>query len=57
MLYRGVGKPQSLAEAAKAVRDDSRGSQQGQISVRIRRFILRLAGYKILVGTGPSSRR
>ena len=38
-------------------RDDPRGSQQGQFSVRIRRFILRLAGYTILVGTGPSSRR
>jgi hypothetical protein len=57
MLYRGLGKPQSLAEAAKVVRGDPRGSQQGQISVRIQRFILRLAGYKILVGTGPSSRR
>jgi hypothetical protein len=57
MLYQGVGKPQSLVEAAKAVRDDSRGSRQGQMSVRIQRFILRLAGYKPLVGTGPSSGR
>jgi hypothetical protein len=39
-----VGKPQSLEEAAKAIRDDPRGSQQGQLSVRSRRFILRLAG-------------
>jgi hypothetical protein len=56
-LYRGVGNPQSLAEAAKAVRGDPRGSQQGQIKVQIRRFILHFAGYKTLVGTGPSSRR
>jgi hypothetical protein len=52
-----VGKPQPLAGAAEAVRGDHRGSQQGQVSVRILRFILRLAGYKILVGTGPSSSR
>jgi hypothetical protein len=43
--------------AAKAVRDDSRGSQQRQVSVRIQKFILRLAEYKTLVGFGPSSRR
>jgi hypothetical protein len=29
----------------------------GADGVRIRRFILRLAGYKTPVGTGPSSRR
>jgi hypothetical protein len=29
MLYRGVGKPQSLVEATKAVRDNSRGLSAG----------------------------
>jgi hypothetical protein len=35
----GRGQAPTLAMAAKAVRDDSRGSQQGQVSVRIQRFI------------------
>jgi hypothetical protein len=51
------GSAPTLAMAAEAVRDDSRGSQQGQVSVRIQKYILRLAGYKTLVGTGPSSRK
>jgi hypothetical protein len=46
-----------LRRQAQALRSHPRGSQQGQVSVRTQRFILRLAGYKILVGTGPSSRR
>jgi hypothetical protein len=41
----------------ETLRGDPRGSQHGLISGRIKRFILRLAGYRTLVGTGPSSRR
>ena len=57
MLCRERGQAPKLARAEDALRSKPRGSQQGQVSVWIRRFILRLAGYKILVGTGPSSRR
>jgi hypothetical protein len=57
MLWREWGRPQTLASAEEALRSKPGGSQQAQIGVRIQRFILRLAGYKILVGTGPSSRR
>ena len=46
-----------LRRPAGGLRSHPRGSQQGQISGQIQRFILRLAGYKILVGTRPSSRR
>jgi hypothetical protein len=46
-----------LGPGPKALRSHPRSSQQGQLSVRIRRFILRLGGYKILGGTAPSSRR
>ena len=46
-----------LGPGPKALRSHPRSSQQGQVSVRIQRFMLRLGGYKILVGTGPSSRR
>ena len=46
-----------LGPEAQALRSHPRGSQQGQISVRIQRLILCLAGYKTPVGTGPSSRR
>jgi hypothetical protein len=53
----GAGQAPTLARAEDAFRSKPRGSQHGQVSVWIRRFILRLAGYKILVGTGPSSRR
>ena len=53
----GAGQAPKLARAEDALRSKPRGSQQGQVSVWIQRFILRLAGYKILVGTGPSSRR
>src|SRR5918994_106032 len=55
LSHEGHARP--LGAGPKALRSHPRGSQQGQISVRIQRFILRLAGYKILVGTGPSSRR
>jgi len=40
----GRGQAPTLARAAEAVRGDSEGAQQGQISVRIQEFILRLAG-------------
>src|SRR5918994_6248263 len=53
----GAGQAPKLARAEDALRSKPRGSQQGQVSVWIWRFIPRLAGYKILVGTGPSSRR
>ncbi len=43
--------------AVVGLRGDPRGSQQEQVSVRIRRFIPRLARYKMVLGTGPSSRR
>jgi hypothetical protein len=52
-----TGQAQTLARAEEAFKRKPRGSQQGQISVRTQRFILHLAGYKTLVGFGPSSRR
>src|SRR5829696_4249881 len=35
------GEAPTLAMAAEAVREDSRGSQQGQVSARIQKYILR----------------
>ena len=46
-----------LGPGTEALRSHPCNSQQGQVSVGIRRFILRLTGYKMLVGIGPSRRR
>jgi hypothetical protein len=52
-----TGDTRPSGPGAKALKSQPSGSEQGQVSVGIQKFILRLAGYKILVGTGPSSRR
>jgi hypothetical protein len=51
MLCWEWSRPQTLASAEEALRSKPGGSQHRQISVQIQTFILRLVGYKILVGT------
>jgi hypothetical protein len=40
----GSARDQALSGGVEAVRSDPRSSQQGQVSVGIQTFILRLAG-------------